>query len=204
MKTEARSSAPPVVFPFATQQAFLWFSLRGKGPTLVQMRDVAEQTVAIFETNGAVQDSRMHVSKNNLAAWATARHTPKRVPAPAPQTAARHSVSGYQMRERVLELGGQTLLPQMIPLGYQLVIASLIALGAARELLLDRQEHARHSTRWLIGARRLQCSRRYERRPFGFVGREWPRFLREHRLCMECDLPAAVRINSSFALHHEG
>jgi hypothetical protein len=53
----------------------------------------------------------------------------------APRPAARHYVSGYQMRERVLQLGGQTPLPKLIPLGYLLAIASLIAFGAVRELL---------------------------------------------------------------------
>jgi hypothetical protein len=42
------------------------------------------------------------------------------------------------MQERVLNLTGQTPLPKMIPLGHLLVIASLIALGAARELLLHQ------------------------------------------------------------------
>jgi hypothetical protein len=43
------------------------------------------------------------------------------------------------MQERVLGLGSQTPLPKLIPLGYLLVIASLIAFGAARELLSDRK-----------------------------------------------------------------
>lgn len=63
---------------------------------------------------------------------------------PAPRTAARRYVNGYQAQERVLELTSQTPLPKMIPLAYLLVVASLIALGAARELPLDWQD-----SRWL-------------------------------------------------------
>jgi len=66
------------------------------------------------------------LAPSRLAGAAQRRRTP------GPQTAARHYVSGYQMRERFLELGNQTPLPKLIPIGHLLVMASLVVLGAAR------------------------------------------------------------------------
>jgi len=74
---------------------------------------------------------------------APSRPAGPRAGASPPRTATRHFVSGYRMQERVLESGSQTPLPKLIPRGYLLVIALLIALGAGRELLWRHHDPSR-------------------------------------------------------------
>jgi len=44
----------------------------------------------------------------------------------------------------------------------------------------------------------------YEREMFGFVAGELRGLLYLQRLCMECDLAAAITFSNALARHHEG